>query len=66
MAAIWPLPFALAWMQIRFGKVDFVLPWIDISVGYQFTFFPIYILIYFFFNSVKLKVLHFKQISSRK
>jgi hypothetical protein len=66
MAAIWPLPFALAWMQIRFGKVDFVLPWIDISVGYQFTLFPIYILVYLFFNAAKSKVLHFKQISSRK
>ena len=57
MAAIWPVPFALAWMQIRFGKVNFALPLIDVSVGYQFTFFSIYILVYLFFNTVKSKIL---------
>jgi hypothetical protein len=60
MAAIWPLPFALAWMQMRFGEVDFVLPWIGVSVGYQFTIFPIYILVWLFFNIVKSKIPHFE------
>jgi hypothetical protein len=61
MAAIWPLPFALWWMKMRFGKVDFPLPWVDFSVGYQFTFFPIYILVHLSFRSVKTRILNFKQ-----
>ena len=61
MAAIWPLPFALSWMQMRFGKVDFTLPWVDFPVGYQFTFFPIYILVHLSYCSVKARILNFKQ-----
>ena len=46
---LWPLPFALAWMQTRFAGVEFALavPLSLIfgkSVGYIFTFIPLYIL----------------------
>lgn len=48
MASLWPLPFALAWMGERFAAVDFALPvhvpLIGGSVGYPFTFIPLYIL----------------------
>jgi hypothetical protein len=46
---LWPLPFALAWMQTRFADVEFALAFplsliFGKSVGYAFTFIPLYIL----------------------
>ena len=46
---LWPLPFALAWMQTRFADVEFALAFplsliFGKSVGYTFTFIPLYIL----------------------
>jgi len=46
---LWPIPFALAWMQTRFYGIDFPLAWplsivFGESVGYTFTFIPLYIL----------------------
>ncbi len=56
-ASLWPIPFALAWMQSRFGAVDFMLPvrlpGIGDHVGYAFTFFPLFILTYIGFGKIK-------------
>ena len=46
---LWPIPFALAWMQNRFHGIDFPLAWplsivLGDTVGYTFTFIPLYIL----------------------
>jgi len=46
---LWPIPFALAWMQTRFHHVAFPLAWplsivFGDTVGYTFTFIPLYIL----------------------
>ena len=46
---LWPLPFALGWMQSRFGTVEFPLAFplsivFGKTVGYLFTFLPLYIL----------------------
>ena len=45
--SIWPLPFALAWMELRFGGVPldlpFAIPGVGQSVFYPFFFIPIYI-----------------------
>jgi hypothetical protein len=47
-AILWPIPFALGWMQTRFQDVDFAISFpftlITDSVGYTFSFFPIYVL----------------------
>lgn len=47
-ASLWPLPLALAWLQLRFASVDFplpvTLPLIGNSVSYPFIFIPLYIL----------------------
>lgn len=63
ISSLWPVPFALGWMQSRFGAVDFALP-ISIpgfgsSVGFMFTFFPIYILTYLLFGKIKNKTPYF-------
>ena len=46
---LWPIPFALGWMQTRFNEVAFPLAWplsivFGDTVGYTFTFIPLYIL----------------------
>jgi hypothetical protein len=46
---LWPVPFALAWMHLRFADVDFTLAFplsllFGETVGYSFTFIPLYIL----------------------
>ena len=46
---LWPVPFALGWMQIHFAGVNFLLAFplsllFGKTVGYVFSFIPIYIL----------------------
>jgi len=48
-ASLWPAFLALAWMQARFHDIDFPIAWplsilFGDSVGYAFTFVPLYIL----------------------
>jgi hypothetical protein len=45
---LWPIPFALGWMQTRFQDVEFLVGFpmsligVD-TVGYLFSFFPLYV-----------------------
>ena len=52
--SIWPLPFAMAWLDIRFGGIPitlpFALPGVGDSVFYPFFFFPIYIAVRIFYG----------------
>jgi hypothetical protein len=52
MASLWPVPFALAWMDQRFGDVDFHMTGIG-EVGYLATFIPVFILAAILFSKVK-------------
>ena len=67
VSSLWPLPFAIGWMQSRFLDVSFplpmTLPWIGKSVGYLFTFLPIYILVYILFGKIKRKLPFFHKIA---
>ncbi len=64
MSSLWPVPFALGWMDFRFGKVDFPLlfsiPGHGDTVGYTFTFIPLYILAVILFNRIKAYIPYFK------
>jgi len=64
---LWPLPFALGWMQTRFAGVEFDLAFplsliFGKSVGYIFTFIPIYILCRIFFKYMRPYLPYFKGI----
>lgn len=54
---LWPAPFALAWLQQRFEGVDFLLPFhipgTPGTVGYAFSFIPMYILVSILFGKLK-------------
>ncbi len=56
-SSLWPIPFALAWLQTRFSKVQFPLPFyvplVGDRVSYPFVFIPLYILIRILFGKAK-------------
>ena len=66
-SSLWPLPFAMGWMQTRFLHVEFTLPVklpiVGETVGYLFTFLPIYILVFILFGKVKARLPFFRRIS---
>jgi hypothetical protein len=59
-AALLPVPFALAWMQLRFQEVSFPLPFkipgIGETAGYPFIFIFLYILCRIFFRRIRSKL----------
>ena len=62
---LWPIPFALGWMQTRFAEVTFPLAFplslvFGKSVGYTFTFIPIYILCRIIFKYMRPHLPYFK------
>jgi hypothetical protein len=62
---LWPIPFALGWMQTRFSEVQFDLAFplsliFGKSVGYLFTFIPIYILCRIIFKYMRPYLPYFK------
>lgn len=68
ISSLWPVPFALGWMQTRFGQIDFLIPfnipYMGDSVGYTFTFIPVYILSYIVFGKIKFKLPYFRKIKN--
>ena len=66
---LWPIPFALGWMQTRFSGVEFDLAFplsliFGKSVGYIFTFIPIYILCRILFKYMRPYLPYFKGIQT--
>jgi len=67
---LWPIPFALGWMQSRFAGVDFEIAFplsivFGTSVGYIFTFIPIYILARIIFKYLRPRLPYFKGVQKR-
>lgn len=61
-AFLWPIPFALAWMQYRFLEVDFPVPGTGFSVNYVAVFLPLYVIAYFLFKRVKYRLPFFRRL----
>jgi hypothetical protein len=65
-SSLWPAFFALAWMQTRFGKVEFPLPHpveaMVPSVGYFFTFFFCYVLARILFKKIRRYLPYFRTV----
>lgn len=66
---LWPIPFAMGWMQTRFAGVEFdlALPLSLIfgkSVGYIFTFIPVYILCRIGFKYLRPHLPYFRKVQS--
>lgn len=61
-AFLWPIPFALAWMQYRFLEVDFPVPGTGFSVNYIAVFLLLYVVAYFLFKRVKYRLPFFRRL----
>ncbi len=53
---LWPIFFALTWMQYRFLSLPFPIPLTGYSLGYIGVFILLYIPVYFFFRKVKRRL----------
>ena len=67
---LWPIPFALGWMQTRFYGVDFDLAFplsllFGKTVGYLFTFIPLYILARIVFKYMRPYLPYFRGVQKR-
>jgi hypothetical protein len=61
---LWPVFFALGWMQQRFGEVEFRILFTDYYVGPICVFIPLYATVYLIFKKIKYKLPYFKRIQS--
>jgi hypothetical protein len=59
-ASLWPIFFALAWMQERFRDIDLPLPWTGWGINYFFFFLLCYIPARIFFGRIKRHLPYFK------
>lgn len=59
-AFLWPVCFALAWMQYRFLEVEVPLPLLPVSIGFIGVFILIYAATFFLFKQVKRRVTLFR------
>jgi len=64
---LWPIPFAFGWLQYRFADVAFPLAYplsllFGKTVGYTFTFIPLYILCRIVFKYLRPRLPYFKGI----
>jgi len=55
-AFLWPVFFALAWMQYRFLEVEFPIPGIGWSLGFIGVFIILYVAAYFLFKQMKRRL----------
>ncbi|ACL04220.1 conserved hypothetical protein [Desulfatibacillum aliphaticivorans] len=55
-ASLWPLAFALGWMQWRFQDVHFAFPGLPIDLGFAFLFLICYILASILFSKIKKRL----------
>ena len=69
VSSLWPIPFAMGWMQTRFQNIAFPLPFhlpvVGDQVGFMFTFLPIHILVYILFGAIKGRLPFFKTFVKR-
>jgi hypothetical protein len=63
---VWPIFFALGWMQHRFLEVTFPLPFIGFSLGYIGVFLILYIAAYFVLKPVKRRMPYYRRLKELK
>ena len=68
-SSLWPVPFALEWLNGRFAEVAFLLPiplGTRTEVGYAFTFIPMYILMRILFGQIKDRLPGYRRLTALK
>lgn len=65
--SLWPVPFAMGWMQERFAGLNIhTVPFIDFGLGYPFVFILSYIIVRFSFSKVRSYVPFLKKIDQMR
>ncbi len=65
--SLWPLPFALSWMQIRFQGIEILtLPFFNYGLEYPFAFLSSYLCVRFCFSRIKMFLPGIKKIEALK
>jgi hypothetical protein len=64
-AALWPICFALAWMQTRFADISLPLPFFGFGINYVAIFILCFIIARILFNRIKSKLPYFGSIHQR-
>lgn len=55
--SIWPLPFAMGWMQTRFEGIDiYTIPYFDLPLGYTFVMLTCYIALRFTLGKLRTRI----------
>ncbi|HMK37021.1 MAG TPA: hypothetical protein VK463_18245 [Desulfomonilaceae bacterium] len=62
--SLWPIFFALSWMQGRFAQIEFPLMFTGMSVGYIGVFLLMYATAYLIFKRIKYKLPYFRRIKN--
>ena len=65
-SSLWPVAFALQWLHERFADVTFLLPFPlgdRTSVGYAFTFIPMYILMRILFGHLRSRLPGYRRLT---
>ena len=65
-SSLWPVPFALQWLSGRFADVAFLLPiplGARTSVGFAFTFIPMYILMRILFGHIRTRLPGYRRLT---
>lgn len=61
-AYLWPVPFVLAWMQMRFGDIGIPVPFTGLAVNYLVVFLICYVLARMLFGTLRPKLPYFGKI----
>ncbi len=67
-SSLWPAPFALAWMQYRFGNIELPLPFYIPSLGHKLGYVALFVLVYilarYIFGFMRPHLPYFKMIDA--
>ncbi len=67
MASLWPVPFALDWLSLRFEGIPVHrIPFTDQSVGYVFVFLALYIPLRILFSRIKKRLPGFRRVEEAR
>jgi hypothetical protein len=62
--SLWPMPFALAWMDLRFANAPLELSFLNISMNYFASFLLLYIPIRVFYGNIVKRIPLYRRIRS--
>lgn len=65
ISALWPVPFALAWLALRFEGVPIVtVPFMERALGYPFVFLSLYIIARVLFSRISHRLPFFRKVAT--